>query len=218
MSSKSNTMSNFVNVEIIDDSSDEEIKDEREINHKPENDLNEVIEVIKKRVTKMETVNENVCQDKKKTVEGKKEKGKKEKGKKEKGKKENKKEESVVDPICLLKKFYYPEGTLEIGADEAGRGPMFGRVYSGAVILPKDDSFHHFKMKDSKKFTSKNPKKINEVAEYIKQHAIAWAVEYEDETVIDEINILQATQSAMHKAIKNVIAQLQKKTGGSIRK
>jgi ribonuclease HII len=196
MSSKSNTMSNFVNVEIIDDSSDEEIKDEREINHKPENDLNEVIEVIKKRVTKMETVNENVCQDKKKTVEGKKEK---------------KKEESMVDPICLLKKFYYPEGTLEIGADEAGRGPMFGRVYSGAVILPKDDSFHHFKMKDSKKFTSKNPKKINEVAEYIKQHAIAWAVEYEDETVIDEINILQATQSAMHKAIKNVIAQLQKK-------
>jgi ribonuclease HII len=123
-----------------------------------------------------------------------------------------KKEKKLKDPIeCLLKKFYYSEGTLEIGADEAGRGPMFGRVYSGAVILPKDDSFDHFKMKDSKKFTSKNPKKINEAAEYIKEHAIAWAVEYEDETVIDEINILQATQSAMHKAIKNVIAQLQKK-------
>jgi ribonuclease HII len=113
-------------------------------------------------------------------------------------------------PECLLKKFYNSEYTLEIGADEAGRGPMFGRVYSGAVVLPKDDSFDHFKMKDSKKFTSKNPKKINEVAEYIKEHAIAWAVEYEDETVIDEINILQATQSAMHKAIKNVIGQLQR--------
>ena len=113
-------------------------------------------------------------------------------------------------PECLLKKFYNPEYTVEIGADEVGRGPMFGRVYSGAVILPKDDSFDHFKMKDSKKFTSKNSKKINEVAEYIKEHAIAWAVEYEDETVIDEINILQATQSAMHKAIKNVIGQLQK--------
>jgi ribonuclease HII len=113
-------------------------------------------------------------------------------------------------PECLLKKFYNSEHTLEIGADEAGRGPMFGRVYSGAVILPKDDKFDHFKMKDSKKFTSKNSKKINEVAEYIKEHAIAWAVEYEDETVIDEINILQATQSAMHKAIKNVIGQLQK--------
>jgi ribonuclease HII len=89
---------------------------------------------------------------------------------------------------------------------------MLGRVYSGAVVLPKDDGFDHFKMKDSKKFTSKNSKKINEVAEYIKEHAIAWAVEYEDEKVIDEINILQATQSAMHKAIKSVISQLAKKT------
>ena len=66
---------------------------------------------------------------------------------------------------CLLKKFYNPDANIiEIGADEVGRGPMFGRVYSGAVVLPKDDSFDHFKMKDSKKFTSKNPKKIQEVA------------------------------------------------------
>lgn len=119
------------------------------------------------------------------------------------------KTEKVVDTTCLLKKFYHSEThILEIGADEAGRGPMFGRVYSGAVVLPKDDSFDHYKMKDSKKFTSKNPKKIQEVAEYIKTHAIAWAVEYEDERVIDEINILQATQSAMHKAIRNVMKQI----------
>jgi ribonuclease HII len=117
---------------------------------------------------------------------------------------------SKATPICLLKKYMHEQGTIEIGADEAGRGPMLGRVYSGAVVLPKDDSFDHFKMKDSKKFTSKNSKKIQEVAEYIKEHAIAWAVEYEDEKVIDEINILQATQSAMHKAIKSVIVQLQK--------
>lgn len=123
-------------------------------------------------------------------------------------------EESPIKPTCLLKKYMNEQVTIEIGADEAGRGPMLGRVYSGAVVLPKDDSFDHFKMKDSKKFTSKNPKKINEVAEYIKQNAIAWAVEYEDEKVIDEINILQATQSAMHKAIKSVIEQLIKKTDG----
>ena len=85
---------------------------------------------------------------------------------------------------------------------------MFGRVYSGAVVLPKDDSFDHYKMKDSKKFTSKKSNKIQEVAEYIKANAIAWAVEYEDERVIDEINILQATQSAMHKAIRNVMKQI----------
>ena len=114
-----------------------------------------------------------------------------------------------VIPECLLKKFYHSElNIMEIGCDEAGRGPMFGRVYSGAVVLPKDDSFDHFKMKDSKKFTSKNPKKIQEVADYIKEHAVAWAVEYEDERVIDDINILQATQSAMHKAIRSVIRKL----------
>lgn len=119
-------------------------------------------------------------------------------------------EDTIISkaPICLLKKYMHEQCFMEIGADEAGRGPMLGRVYSGAVILPKDDSFDHFKMKDSKKFTSKSPKKIQEVAEYIKEHAICWAVEYEDERVIDEINILQATQSAMHKAIKSVIRQL----------
>ena len=114
-----------------------------------------------------------------------------------------------VIPECLLKKFYHSElNIIEVGCDEAGRGPMFGRVYSGAVVLPKDDSFDHFKMKDSKKFTSKNPKKIQEVADYIKEHALAWAVEYEDERVIDDINILQATQSAMHKAIRSVLRKL----------
>jgi len=134
------------------------------------------------------------------------------KDKKEKVKKEKIIKEPIVNVECLLKKYYNVEDhIMEIGADEAGRGPMLGRVYSGAVVLPKDDCFHHYKMKDSKKFTSKNPKKINEVAEYIKENAIAWAVEYEDERVIDEINILQATQSAMHKAIKNVIGQLMKK-------
>jgi len=99
---------------------------------------------------------------------------------------------------------------IEIGIDEAGRGPMFGRVYAGVAVLPKDDTFDHSQMKDSKKFHSK--KKIEQVAEYIKENAIAWAVEYEDEQVIDDINILQATQSAMHKGIKNVLSQLSKLT------
>jgi len=105
-----------------------------------------------------------------------------------------------------LKKFLYDDlNKIEIGVDEAGRGPLFGRVYTGAVILPKDDSFDHFKMKDSKKFTSKA--KIEEAAEYIKKNAVAWYVGFEDEKVIDEINILQATQSAMHKSILEVRKQ-----------
>jgi len=92
---------------------------------------------------------------------------------------------------------------IEIGVDEAGRGPLFGRVYVASVILPKDMSFDHFKMKDSKKFHSK--KKIQEVAEYIKENAIAWSVSYEDESTIDTINILQATQLSMHKSILKTI-------------
>ena len=107
-------------------------------------------------------------------------------------------------------KTYFDENILimECGIDEAGRGPMFGRVYAGLVILPKDDSFNHSLMKDSKKFSSKNKKKIEEAAEYIKDNAIAWAVEYENEQTIDEINILQATQSAMHKCIKTILGKL----------
>jgi ribonuclease HII len=93
--------------------------------------------------------------------------------------------------------------TLEIGVDEVGRGPLFGRVYTAAVILPKDDSFDHSKMKDSKKFSSKS--KIQEVAQYIKENAIAWAISFEDEKTIDCINILQATQQSMHKCIGEIL-------------
>ena len=113
----------------------------------------------------------------------------------------------IVQPP--LKKYFDEDiSIIECGIDEAGRGPMFGRVYAGLVVLPKDDSFDHLQMKDSKKFHSKNKKIIEQVAEYIKENAIAWAVEYEDEQTIDEINILQATQSAMHKCIKTVLTKI----------
>lgn len=97
------------------------------------------------------------------------------------------------------------ENIVEVGVDEVGRGPLFGRVYTSAVILPKDkeSDFEHSLMKDSKKFTSK--KKIKEVADYIKENAIAWSVTYRDEKVIDEINILQATQESMHSSILSVL-------------
>jgi len=110
-----------------------------------------------------------------------------------------------------LQKFYKENANIfEIGVDEAGRGPLFGRVYTAAVVLPKDDSFDHSCVKDSKKFHSK--KKIEDVAEYIKQNAVAWYVSFEDEKIIDEINILQATQQSMHSSIletrKQIISQM----------
>ena len=101
---------------------------------------------------------------------------------------------------------YYYSNDLninEIGVDEVGRGPMFGRVYSAAVILPKNDSFKHELMKDSKQFSS--VKKLKETAEYIKKNAIAYSIAYEDEISIDKNNIKNATHIAMHKAIKNII-------------
>jgi ribonuclease HII len=93
--------------------------------------------------------------------------------------------------------------------DEVGRGPLFGRVYTAAVILPKDGSFDCSMVKDSKKFHSK--KKIDEAAEYIKKNALAWYISFEDEKKIDEINILQATQTSMHDSILEVIKQYNKK-------
>ena len=110
----------------------------------------------------------------------------------------------------LLKKYFSEDDkTFEIGVDEAGRGPLFGRVYTAAVILPKDDTFDHSKVKDSKKFHSK--KKIEEVATYIKENAVAWYVSFEDEKIVDEINILQATQKSMHTSILETRKQFNKK-------
>jgi ribonuclease HII len=108
----------------------------------------------------------------------------------------------VLKKSVMLNAFYNNDECIEIGVDEVGRGPMFGRVYTAAVILPKDASFDHSKMKDSKKFHSK--KKIKEVSDYIKENALAWCIEWEDEKIVDEINIRNATHSAMHKSIKTI--------------
>jgi ribonuclease HII len=97
---------------------------------------------------------------------------------------------------------FQKENTYVIGVDEVGRGPMFGRVYAAAVILP-DDAFNHELMKDSKKFTSS--KKLKEMADYIKKNCIAYSIMYQDEKSIDKHNILNATYKAMHQAIKEVM-------------
>ena len=121
--------------------------------------------------------------------------------------KSNKSESKKIRAKNILQQFYNIESKLlEIGIDEAGRGPMFGRVYSAAVILPKNSDFKYELLKDSKKFSSE--KKRNEVAEYIKQNSLAWAVCYEDEKVIDSINIRNATHTSMHKAISNITNSL----------
>ena len=101
---------------------------------------------------------------------------------------------------------YNDSNKFEIGVDECARGPMFGRLYTAAVVLPKDDSFHHDWMKDSKKIKSK--KKMRELSDYIKQNAIAWCIQYVDADVIDKINIRQAVFRGMKESIKQVLAKV----------
>ena len=101
---------------------------------------------------------------------------------------------------------YNSENKWEIGIDEAGRGPMFGRLYVAGVVLPKDDSFRHQDMKDSKKFHSQT--KIRNVSKYIKEHAIAWHIHYISAKTIDHINIRQSVLLAMQECAKQCIYKL----------
>ena len=92
---------------------------------------------------------------------------------------------------------------IEIGIDEAGRGPLFGRLYVAAVVLPK--GFTHKDIKDSKKLSNK---KIQKMAALIKETAIAWSIQYVEHDVIDEINIRQAVFRGMHAAVRETTAEL----------
>ena len=115
-----------------------------------------------------------------------------------------------VKPDPLLP-YYNIANTYEIGMDEAGRGPLFGRLYVAATILPKDDSFQHCEMKDSKKITSK--RKIRELSDYIKENSIAWSIQYIEAEEIDRINILQSVLKAMHMCIADCIEKMNSKHG-----
>ena len=95
-------------------------------------------------------------------------------------------------------KTYYDSELLEAGIDEAGRGPMFGRVYTAAAIIPQDDTFVQPFIKDSKKLSEKKRK---EAFEYIKENAIDWSVSWKDETYIDNRNIYNATYESMHTTL-----------------
>jgi ribonuclease HII len=88
-------------------------------------------------------------------------------------------------------------GKLEIGVDEAGRGPLFGRVYAAAVIWHPDKKSPL--IKDSKLI--KSAKGMKEAYDYIVTNSVAYCVAYATEEEIDNLNILNATMKAMHRAI-----------------
>jgi ribonuclease HII len=80
--------------------------------------------------------------------------------------------------------------------DEAGRGPLVGAVVAGAVVLDPSNPIEG--LRDSKKLT---PARREFLYEQIMEKARAWGVGQASPTEIDDINILQATQKAMHKSI-----------------
>jgi len=108
----------------------------------------------------------------------------------------------TINDSLLLKTYKFDPDIYEIGIDEAGRGPLFGRLYVAAVILPKDTDFANKDIKDSKKIKSK--KKMAAVSEYIKQNALAYSIQFIEHSEIDEINIRQAVFRAAHRCIKEV--------------
>lgn len=95
----------------------------------------------------------------------------------------------------MLKK-YFDKKLMEAGCDEAGRGCLAGPVHAAAVILPKN--FKNKLLDDSKKLTDKQRKELRPI---IEKEAIAWAVGIVSVDEIDEINILNASFLAMHRAL-----------------
>lgn len=97
----------------------------------------------------------------------------------------------------MLKKY---ANNYEIGIDEAGRGPLIGRVYAGAVIWGPDTKDCPL-INDSKKLSVK---KRAEALKWIKSNVLAWGVGWAEAEEIDSINILNATKLAMDRAIINL--------------
>lgn len=95
----------------------------------------------------------------------------------------------------MLKSHFY-KGLVEAGCDEAGRGCLAGSVYAAAVILPED--YKNEALNDSKQLTAK---RRYELREQIEHDALAWAVGVVTPEEIDEINILNASILAMHRAL-----------------
>jgi ribonuclease HII len=85
---------------------------------------------------------------------------------------------------------------LIAGVDEAGRGPLAGPVIAAAVILNADRTIEG--LTDSKQLSES---RREELAEIIKQHAVAWAVGRAEVEEIDALNILQASLLAMQRAV-----------------
>ena len=91
---------------------------------------------------------------------------------------------------------YLNEGKIEAGCDEAGRGCLAGSVYAAAVIFPPN--YHNPRLNDSKQLTASQRYQLRKE---IERDSLAWALGIVTAQEIDEMNILRASITAMHRAI-----------------
>lgn len=96
----------------------------------------------------------------------------------------------------MLAPLFNQDGLVEAGCDEAGRGCLAGPVFAAAVVLPPN--YENELLNDSKQLSAK---KRYALREQIERDAIAWAVGVVSNDEIDEINILNASILAMHRAL-----------------
>lgn len=98
----------------------------------------------------------------------------------------------------ILMKSYAEQGRLEIGVDEAGRGPFLGRVYAAAVVWPPDLTNCDL-VRDSKKY--KNREEREKAYNFIMDNCISYGVGYCEPEEIDKSGITKCVTKAMHTAI-----------------
>jgi ribonuclease HII len=94
----------------------------------------------------------------------------------------------------------YTDDLVEAGCDEAGRGCLAGPVFAAAVILPKN--YSNDLLNDSKQI-SENKRQL--LRKDIEANALAWQVASCNPGEIDEMNILNASFEAMHRALANLL-------------
>ena len=99
-----------------------------------------------------------------------------------------------------IEKAFFERGfSMICGVDEAGRGPLAGPVIAAAVILPKGLRIKG--LDDSKKLS---PKRREAIYDVIAQKAVCWAAEYATVDEIESLNILNAAQLAMRRAVSRL--------------
>lgn len=94
---------------------------------------------------------------------------------------------------------FFREGIIEAGCDEAGRGCLAGPVYAAAVIFPP--GYKNPRINDSKQLSCKERELLRN--EIIKD-SVAWGIGFSSADEIDQLNILNASFLAMHRAVKNM--------------